>query len=95
MNFPKTIKTKLYLYFTNLPGSFALKLTDTFGMEQCGWVLLDTFEPEIDISEVSFNIIEKQRAALEAKKQEALEKFNVEINAIDDHLASLVKMDSV
>lgn len=91
MNIPKKIKTKFYLYRT--PYTQEYKWINTNDMEQYGWELLATKEIEIETPEIDQALLlQAKRKSLEEQKQKVLESKEVEIAAIDDHLAALYKL---
>lgn len=90
---PSSIKVQLHLWLTNMPAPIDFKLTTTDGMESCGWIKLGTVKQELDLSGIDVDINKAKRDALEAKKNDILEKREIELNEIEDHLASLINAD--
>ena len=91
MNIPKTIKTTLCLYKAPYTGDH--KWTSAMDMEAYGWELLATKEIEIETPEIDEQaLLKAKRESLEEQRQKVLESKEVEIAAIDDHLAVLAKI---
>lgn len=92
MNLPKTLKTKVYLYRTPYTQEFIY--SSTAGMDELSsWELLGEKEFELetpDLQDKDFLALKKEK--LEKQKQAILEKAEVEIEAINDHLAQLAKL---
>jgi len=85
-------KMTVTLFFYKMPYYDHFKWTDASEMEKFGWELLATKEIEIDTPEInSSDLLQRKRDRLEEQKQKAIESKEIEIAAIDDHLAALLK----